>query len=108
MRSRKRKGELAGIRDILEDVFTTDGFKRPFARICVRWSEVVGEAVSHHAAPTRLEREVLHVQVENSVWASELSFLKPDILRKLDEILGSGKVKDVVFRVVARSETRPV
>ena len=72
MSPKRKKGDLVDVRQVLEDVLTTEGFKRPYSRICVSWKDLVGEKIAEHSIPARLDRKILHVRVENSVWANEL------------------------------------
>jgi len=37
------------------------------------------------------------VEVEGSAWMHELSFLKRDMIREINQRLGSGRVRDVRF-----------
>jgi len=98
MSPKRKDGELCDIRDVLEDVLTTEGFKRPYSRICVNWDNIVGEKVARNASPSRLRNRILYVKVKNPSWANELSFLKPDIMKAIEEVTGPGKVLDIVFR----------
>lgn len=62
------------------------------------WSKIVGPGVADHSRAIALQDGVLLVQVESSVWAQELSLLKPRIQQALNERLGADAVKDVRFR----------
>lgn len=62
------------------------------------WPKIVGSGVADHSRAIALQDGILLVQVESSVWAQELSLLKPRIQQALNERLGSDRVKDVRFR----------
>jgi len=47
------------------------------------WYDAVGDRVARRARPIRLERKVLTVRAATAVWAQELSFLAPTILKRL-------------------------
>lgn len=49
------------------------------------WREVVGTRVAQRSRPRALEGKTLHVTVNSSAWAQELSFLAPTIVEKLNE-----------------------
>jgi predicted nucleic acid-binding Zn ribbon protein len=69
------------------------------------WDEVVGERVACCTKAVAIRRSVLFVEVESSAWMHELVFLKPMIVKRLNERLGAGTVRDIVFSVVKRSWT---
>jgi hypothetical protein len=47
------------------------------------WYDAVGDRVARRARPIRLERKVLTVRAATAVWAQELSFLAPTIVKRL-------------------------
>jgi predicted nucleic acid-binding Zn ribbon protein len=63
-----------------------------------RWDEIVGEQVAAHARPHGLDGTTLVVVVDEPGWATQLRFLESDLLRRLDEALGSGVVRSLVVR----------
>jgi len=65
--------------------------------ILASWPEIVGPEIAKHSQALALRDGVLWVRAEGSVWAQELSLLKPRIRELLEEKLGKGSVKDVRF-----------
>jgi hypothetical protein len=63
------------------------------------WPAAVGKRIASHASAKSLVRDSLIVEVEDAVWRKNLFQLRFQILGKLSEILGSGVVQDVEFRV---------
>src|SRR5689334_5367534 len=47
------------------------------------WYDAVGDRVARRTRPIRLERKVLTVRAATAVWAQELSFLAPAIVKRL-------------------------
>ncbi len=47
------------------------------------WRAIVGSRIASRTRVARLSKGVLTIQVASSAWSSELSFLKPELLRKL-------------------------
>jgi predicted nucleic acid-binding Zn ribbon protein len=45
-----------------------------------------------------MQSRVLHVQVDSSVWRSELRLRKDDLRRRINEQLGSNIVDDIQLR----------
>lgn len=63
------------------------------------WPAAVGKRIASHATAKSMVRDSLIVEVEDAVWRKNLFQLRFQILGKLSEILGSGVVQDVEFRV---------
>jgi predicted nucleic acid-binding Zn ribbon protein len=71
------------------------------------WTAAVGKRIAAHASPKALVRGCLVVETEDAVWQKQLFHLRFDILAKLSEILGSGMVGDLEFRIAAAAPRRP-
>lgn len=70
------------------------------------WDEVVGEQVAGAAQPDFVRDGKVFVTVKNSVWANELTFLKADIVSRLNDRIGSRVIKDLIFKA-GRMRARP-
>ena len=57
------------------------------------WREAVGAAIADHASPTAERAGVVTVACAASVWAQELDLMGPEIVRRLNEILGGQRVQ---------------
>ena len=75
----------------------------------VHWAKIVGPQV---ASVTQVEAvragSVLVVRVKNSVWANELTLLKDDIIKRLNQKLGGKVITDLHFKAsgLARTKTK--
>lgn len=78
------------------------------------WDEVVGEKT---ASVTRIEQirdGIIYVNCRDSMWAQELHFLRPIIIRKLNEKLGAEIIKEIRLsgkgfkKDTIRKEEKPV
>lgn len=73
--------------------------KQLLEQACVSaWDEVVGERIAAAAQPEFIKDGKLFVITKSSTWANELSFLKEDIMKRLNERVGKRTVKEMVFR----------
>jgi predicted nucleic acid-binding Zn ribbon protein len=89
----RRLGDLVG-----RFVQRTVGADAPAARdIFTHWAEIVGEHVAPHVTPVRLEKRVLTVEVVENAWATQMTFLEPQLLTTLREHAG-----DVVDSITVR------
>ncbi len=77
----------------LSDAISTEDLAR------AAWPAAVGKRIAAHASAKSMVRDSLIVEVEDAVWRKNLFQLRFQILGKLSEILGSGVIQDVEFRV---------
>lgn len=70
----------------------------------VYWKEAVGETIARRAKARSFKNGIVFVVVQDSVWMQELSLLKESIISKLNLLVGTPIVKDLVFRVGRISE----
>ncbi|MFQ5863735.1 MAG: DciA family protein [bacterium] len=63
----------------------------------VKWPQIVGQKISKVTVANKTVDGILFVKVKNNAWRTELVFLKRDILRKIDETIGMGVIKDIRF-----------
>jgi len=69
-------------------------------KIQAKWKMIAGENVAGHSRPGRLNENILYVYVDSSVWLAEITrFHSENILRKIQDEVGSGAVKGVRFQV---------
>ncbi|MBI2844347.1 MAG: DUF721 domain-containing protein [Armatimonadetes bacterium] len=59
------------------------------------WEEVVGHETASVTRVERVREGVMYVTCRDSIWAQELHFLRPVIVRKLNERLGAQVVKEI-------------
>lgn len=88
------------VREALESSLRQSGIVRKVRRAQAVdvWPEVVGRAAADVSTATSCKDGVLFVAVKNSMWANELSLLKTDIIRKLNQRLGRGTIIDIRFQ----------
>jgi predicted nucleic acid-binding Zn ribbon protein len=60
-----------------------------------KWSEVVGDQIAEHAAPTALHDGVLTVTAESTAWATQLRMVQSQLLAKIAAAVGDGVVTAV-------------
>jgi predicted nucleic acid-binding Zn ribbon protein len=62
------------------------------------WNTVVGERAAGRTRAVSYRDGKLIVEVTSSVWMKELTYLRQDILRKLNDALGEERIKEVVLK----------
>jgi predicted nucleic acid-binding Zn ribbon protein len=101
----RRKSSFRGntIGSLLDSHFSRMGFgakvREHLAPLV--WAETVGPQIAAATEVERVHDGVLHVAVRSAMWANELTFYKPDILRRLNERVGADRdpvIRDLRFQ----------
>jgi hypothetical protein len=89
------------IRSLLRRIFTAHGLAEEFREQepLFLWEKAVGEQVARLAKPLRVREGTIFVEVESHVLAQELNMLKEEYIRKINDLLGEERVRDIRFRV---------
>jgi hypothetical protein len=66
-------------------------------RVWEVWEDVVGEAIARKARPSKIHNGKLFVIISNSAFMQELQFSKAIIRERLNQQLGAGTIKDLLF-----------
>jgi len=87
--------------EFLGDVLTSKGISQSIknCNTVLLWGKVVEGEVKKNTEALKVQNRTLYVMVKNSVWAQELTFLKKDIIKKINEAAGYGAVADIRFKV---------
>jgi len=60
--------------------------------VIARWPEIVGTAIAEHCTPTSYAEGRLSVRTDSTAWATQLTLLAANVVRRLNEELGDGTV----------------
>ncbi len=66
--------------------------------VIVHWKEIVGDELIRYTNPSYIKNGILFIDVTNSMWAHHLTFLKRDIIDKVNRKIKKNVVKDLRFR----------
>jgi hypothetical protein len=64
-----------------------------------RWAEVVGDALAERTKPLRIEGSRLVLAVDEPAMVTHVKFLQPELLARLEQLLGPGRVTSLDLRV---------
>lgn len=97
--------EPTGIRGLLVELADRWGIDNPAEtmRLFVAWERIVGPEIASRCDPEMLKSGILKVRAESAAWASELRYLAPQILRRVNDELGRVVVKQVKISVGLRA-----
>ena len=63
------------------------------------WKHAVGDGLSVHAVPVRLENQTLIVAVADNIWQKQLEQIRPQLLFRLNTVLGHSLVKLIELKI---------
>lgn len=63
-----------------------------------RWDALVGREVAQHARPEAYAEGRLSVRTDSTAWATQMKLLAPDVVRRLNEVLGEETVTSIEVR----------
>ena len=73
------------------------------AKIWEHWEELAGTHLAKHCRPHSIKEEVLRIIVESPVWMHKISYLKWDLLLRINRMAGKELVSDT-YLVLASDE----
>jgi predicted nucleic acid-binding Zn ribbon protein len=68
-------------------------------RVFGLWGRAVGKVIAQHAQPSMVRGKKLTVTVDSSAWMQQLSLLKPEIIEKLNGVMGAGTVESITLKL---------
>ncbi len=91
--------EMERLSQILARLMHREGLESwaPIHVLARKWKEIVGEELARRCWPSSVRKRVLTVKVSNPTWMQELHFHKLEILKRVNETLGSSKLDDIRF-----------
>jgi hypothetical protein len=101
IRGMRRDGPLDSIASVLTGLAHRLGLESKLleTRLRRQWSEVVGQHIAAHTSPDQIRFKKLYVYVRHSVWLQQLTYLKPDLLKKINAAAGEMLVSDLILRI---------
>ena len=59
------------------------------------WNDVVGPSLAKNARPIRINNGILEIAVPSAVWRTQLSFMKTDIVRRMNCHVGGEIIREL-------------
>ena len=81
--SNNTSSSLAGALDALLDRLGAES-TTAITGVFGEWPKIVGEQVAHYVTPIKLERGRLIVEIDDPSWATQMRFLEPQLIEKLN------------------------
>ncbi|MFH1245000.1 MAG: DUF721 domain-containing protein [Candidatus Omnitrophota bacterium] len=96
-----RKGKPEAIGNLLQGIVEniSQVKKNDINTIAEEWKNITGKEMFAHTKPVSFKQGNLLVNVDESAWLYQVSFMKQDLLSALEKKLGLNKVKNIHFRI---------
>ena len=97
--SRRRKNVPVGLAEAVLSALGAHGFNDFTRRMKIEqiWREAVGETIAGRCHPMGFSRGTLRLSSVSAAWKNQLTFLKQDIILKLNNKLGEPWITDLRF-----------
>ncbi len=93
--------KIARLSSSLDGLLRSYGFggKLSEYRVFGKWDKAVGEAIARHARPLAVRGTKLLLVVDSPAWMQQLSLMKPQIMEKVNQMLGRDAIKDITLKL---------
>lgn len=94
-----KRSEALQVGDILHAMMHSDGSSDDFDRqkLCYLWSEIVGPSINRVTTKRFVEGHTLHVYISSGPIKSELAYVLPSLLSRLNEAVGKNLIKKIAL-----------
>lgn len=94
-----KRREPKSFAEIFDECMSRAGASDTMARqrACYLWPEIVGPGVNRYTYLRRVEGSVLHIYITSAPLKNELAYHRRHLLRKLNEMVGTEALTDIVF-----------
>lgn len=91
------KREVKSINDILQQFLRKEGLETPLQqkRLIDAWDSVVGPMVARYTQEKFIKNQILFVKITNPALRQDLSMMRQQLTRRLNEVVGSSVISDV-------------
>jgi predicted nucleic acid-binding Zn ribbon protein len=95
----------ATVAELLTEIFQDKptGMRLKEGKIWLVWEKSVGEQIAARARPAGFRDGTLTVIVDNAPWMQQLTYLKKQIIARLNESIGEEMVKDIYLKAGSRA-----
>lgn len=89
--------DVKPLSDLLSQYMRMQGLETPLLqrRLLDAWDKVVGQTVSQYTAEKFIQNQVLFVKIVNPALRQDLSMMRSQLLKRLNEAVGSQIINEV-------------
>lgn len=94
-----QKREVKSLAELLPQFLRDEGLETPLMqkRIVDKWDVVVGPSVARYTTTKYISNQVLHVKINNPALRQDLSMMRQQLLKRLNDAVGRPVIVDVVI-----------
>ena len=94
------KRDVKQLKDLIMRNLRVQGLETPLLqkRLIDEWPEVMGEMIAGYTQNLYIRNQTLFVHMTNPALRADLSMERKEIVRRLNEKVGSQVITDIVFR----------
>lgn len=91
----------AAISPILKALTHNFGLKKEMQVMALKknWVHLVGKTIALHTSPEKLKFKTLTLLVDGPTWKHELTFLKTELIEKINHQLGKTSIQTLILKV---------
>lgn len=76
-------------------------------KLVEHWQEVAGKSVAQNSMPAYIQKNILWIYVDNSIWMQQLQARKPELLEKIRNFHKELDIKDIRWLMRPADEIKP-
>lgn len=93
------KRNVQQVKDLILQTLREQGLETPLQqkRLVESWPEVVGPVVARYTLNTYIYNQTLFVRLSNPALRSDLSMMRQELVKKLNDVAGTQLITDIRF-----------
>lgn len=94
----KSQSKPVALQALIHDLCRRWGIERKVKeyQALAMWPDIVGARIAERARPLGIQKGKLFLSVESASWRSELTYLKQDIIKKVNRSAGMKIVQEII------------
>jgi hypothetical protein len=95
-----RNHNLIKLGDAISQIFKEEKLDEKYSIFAIRngWEGIVGKTVAKHTTQINYLHGLLYVSIDSAVVRNELSYVKDDIVQKVNKFVGKRLVKELILK----------
>lgn len=95
-----RNHNLIKLGDAISQIFKEEKLDEKYSIFAIRngWEGIVGKTVAKHTTQINYLQGLLYVSIDSAVVRNELSYVKDDIVQKVNKFVGKRLVKELILK----------
>ncbi len=95
-----RNHNLIKLGDAISQIFKEEKLDEKYSIFAIRngWEGIVGKTVAKHTTQINFLQGLLYVSIDSAVVRNELSYVKDDIVQKVNKFVGKRLVKELILK----------